>query len=813
MLDRRGDLPAGTVTFVFTDLESSTKLLLELGDEAYAQVLEEHRRSVRAVTSGHGGVEVDTQGDAFFLVFRSAESAAAAAADIAGGIAHGPVRPRIGVHTGDPWLGPEGYVGADVHLAARIAGAAHGGQVLVSGTTRAYLTDPTVLVDLGEHRLKDIAVPVRLHQLGTGAFPALRTVANSTIPHPTSSFVGREGEVAALRDVLRSGARLVTLTGPGGTGKTRLAIEAVSVLGERYPAGMHWVPLRTVADPALVLPAIGTALGTTGDLAADIADREMLLLVDNAEQVASAAPVLGDLLAACPNLSIIVTSRARLRLAGEVEFPIEPMALVDAVALFAARSGYAPDDVVEAICRGLDALPLAVELAAARTSILSPSQILDRLGSRLDLLEGGRELDARPQTLRSTIDWSYELLGDAARSLFRRLSVFPGGATFEAIDAVLKPDIAVLSSLVDQSLVRRTGDRFWMLAAIHQYAADTFAGDGDRSKVEAAFRDHVLRATEEANRQVRGRDQLRWMSMLDDEAANIRAAFAGYVRAGDPDGTLRLVIAAGWWQARRGYLFEARAWEAASLEMPGGDPVLRGWVMVRKDVNDRPESAVEEFRRAEALAREAGDDRLLASALESRALATPTPDGDALLEEAEGIFRRLASEDDLARLAINRVAHDLDVGRDAEALEASDRAIGLVRRTGNRHGIGLSLTNKAIALVLLGRPDDARGCLREALAQFQEVGEVVGQVLIIEVASAIASDAGREHEAAVLLGAAVGLEGLGLEPEPSDLRIRARTEEALASLDPDVRGAWLDEGARLELEAAVDVWRALDASI
>ena len=472
------ELPRGTVTFLFTDVEGSTRLLHELGAEAYAEALAEHRSLLRAAFALHGGVEVDTQGDAFFVAFPSPDGAVSAACEVSDALA-GPIRVRIGVHTGTPHLTDEGYVGEDVHLGARIAAAGHGGQVLMSRATRE-LVDRDAL-DLGEHRLKDFAEPVWLFQLGEERFPPLKTISNTNLPRPASSFVGRERETAEVAALLRDGARLVTLSGPGGSGKTRLAIEAAAELVPEFKNGVFWVGLAALRDPALVTETIARTLGGEHDLAEHIGERELLLLLDNLEQLIEAAPTLASLVEACPNLRLLVTSRERLRVRGEVTYPVLPLAGEAAAALFADRSGLIANGAVRELCDRLDNLPLGVELAAARTSVLSPEQILDRLSQRLDLLKGGRDADARQETLRATIEWSYELLDASEQRLLARLSVFAGGCTLEAAEHVAGAELDTLQSLVEKSLLRLTRGRYWMLETIREYAAERLdaAGDGD----------------------------------------------------------------------------------------------------------------------------------------------------------------------------------------------------------------------------------------------------------------------------------------------------------------------------------------------
>ena len=465
------DLPSGTVTFLFTDIEGSTKLLHELGADGYAAALAEHRRILRKAFSAHGGVEVDTQGDAFLVAFPTAPGALRAAAAAQETLARGPIRVRMGLHTGMPHLTEEGYVGQVVHEGARIAAAGHGGQVLVSAATVALIGSDG-LSDLGEHRLKDFDQPVALCQLGEERFPPLRTISNTNLPRPASSFVGRESEVAEVAALLRDGARLLTLTGPGGTGKTRLAIEAAATLVPEFKAGVFWVGLAPVRDPALVTETIGQTIGAKDGLAAHVGERELLLLIDNLEQVVEAAPELAALVETCPHLRLLVTSRELLRVRGEVGYAVLPLADPDAVELFCARAQAAPDDTVRQLCHALDNLPLAIELAAARASVLTPAQILERLAGRLDLLRGGRDADPRQQTLRTTIAWSFDLLTPEEQLLFARLAVFAGGATLEAAEAVAQAELDALQSLVDKSLLRHTEERFWMLETIREYATE-----------------------------------------------------------------------------------------------------------------------------------------------------------------------------------------------------------------------------------------------------------------------------------------------------------------------------------------------------
>jgi predicted ATPase/class 3 adenylate cyclase len=525
----RSDLPSGTVTFLFTDVEGSTMLLDELGAARYADELAEHRRVLRDAFTAHGGIEVDTQGDAFFVAFPTAPGALRAAAQAIEGLAAGRIRVRMGLHSGTPHLTDEGYVGADVHRAARIAASGHGGQLLISASAAALL-GPDGLRDLGEHRLKDLSTTERIYQLGDAEFPPLKSLHQTNLPVPSTPFLGRERELAQVLELLSgAGVRLLTLTGPGGTGKTRLALQAAGGLAERYPNGVWWVPLAPLRDPELVSPTAARALGAQNGLIEHVGDDSMLVLFDNFEQVVEAAALVADLLASCPNLDVLVTSREPLHVTGEHEYQVPPLEHEEGIDLFVARAravepDFEADQAVSDICRRVDDLPLAIELAASRVKALSPTQILERLEPRLPLLTGGaRDLPERQRTLRATIEWSHELLNADERRLFARLAVFADGCALEAAEEVVEADLDTLQSLIDKSLIRSSGERYRMLETIREYAAERLAG----SEEEGAIRDRHLeyfcdvceRAYEE-----RYTSEPEWLPILDAEHDNIRGA-------------------------------------------------------------------------------------------------------------------------------------------------------------------------------------------------------------------------------------------------------------------------------------------------
>ena len=564
--------PSGTVTLVFTDVEGSTRLLRELGRDAYLAALDGQRRIVRAACARHGGYEVDTAGDGFFYAFASAGEAVAAVEEAMADLEETTIRVRVGMHTAEPGLDPPKYVGLDVHKAARIMGAGHGGQVLLSQAT-AGLVDGREVRDLGDHRLKDFDEPVRLFQLGTVEFPPLKTLNNTNLPVPASSFVGRERELAEVGSLLRNGGgRLVTLAGPGGSGKTRLAIEAAAEVVGDYPDGVFWVGLASLRDPALVVETIAQALGARAGLAEQIGSRALLLVLDNFEHVIDAAAELSALLAACRNLRLLVTSRELLRLQGEVEYQVPPLDESEAEELFCARSRLPRDDEIADLCRHLDDLPLAVELAAARTAVLSPAEIRDRLPQRLDLFKGGRDADPRQQTLRATIEWSYELLGEPEKLLFARLSVFAGGCTLDAAEAIVGADVDTLQSLVDKSLVRRTGGRFWMLETIAELARERLHTSDEADEIGRRHAEWFLALAEEAEPILKGAEQPEWLQRLENDHDNLRASLDWFLEHDEPELAVRLAGALWLFWYMHGHVTEARRWLRRALDAASDEP-------------------------------------------------------------------------------------------------------------------------------------------------------------------------------------------------------------------------------------------------
>ncbi len=716
------DLPSGPVTFLFTDIEGSTKLLQELGEAGYAHALAEHRRILREAFVQHGGVEVDTQGDAFFVAFTTAPGALRAAAQARADLASGPIRVRMGIHSGTPHLTDEGYIGEVVHEGARIAAAGHGGQVLISATT-ATLIGTGGLHDLGEHQLKDFAEPIPIFQLGAERFPPLKTISNTNLPRPASSFIGRDREVEEIVSLLGNGARLLTLTGPGGSGKSRLAIEAAAELVPKFKAGVFWVALAPLRDPTLVTASIATTLGAKGDLVKHIAEREMLLVLDNLEQVVVAAPDLATLVEACRNLRLLVTSRERLRVRGEVEYRVPPLDETDAVELFCTRAGTQADEAVRQLCRALDNLPLALELAAARASVLSPVQILERLTRRLDLLKGGRDADPRQQTLRATIAWSYDLLATKEQRLFARLAVFAGGCALGAAEAVADADLDTLQSLVDKSLLRHTNERFWMLETIREYAAERLEESGEGEALRRRHADHFVALAEEAEPSILGVNPGEWLDRLEYDHDNLRAALDRLGASGETQLALRLAGAVWEFWCLRAHFGEGWRW----LEN-----------LLRAD--ERPTSArAKALTGATHLAPSAGAD-----AAEHRLRA----------EQAQALHRELGDAWGIAYAEYQFSHIFTEAGDFAAALPLIEKSVGRLREVGDEHRALQAMRALAWCWFELGNLERARSLYEDLLRGARAALDRQQEARALAVLAQFATDEGRPQDALALLNEA-----------------------------------------------------------
>jgi predicted ATPase/class 3 adenylate cyclase len=819
MFGVRRNLPSGTVTFLFSDVEGSTKLLHELGSDGYDAALGEHRRLLRDAFTRHDGVEVDTQGDAFFVVFASAAEAVAAAGEAQQALAAGPIRVRMGLHTGPAHLGAEGYVGLDVHRGARIAAAGHGGQVLLSRDTRTLAQDD--VVDLGEHRLKDFAEPVWIFQLGQGRFPPLRTISNTNLPRPASSFVGRAKEVAEVSAFLQDSARLLTLTGPGGSGKTRLAIEAASELVPEFKAGVFWVDLAALRDPELVSETVAQTIGAKNALAEHIGEREMLLLLDNLEQVVEAAPALASLVEACPNLRLLSTSRELLQVRGEVEYPVLPLAEPEAVALFCARSQLEADATIGELCRRLDDLPLAVELAAARARVLSPAEILERLSQRLDLLKGGRDADPRQRTLRATIEWSYALLTTDEQRLFARLAVFRGGCTLDAAEEVTDAELDTLQSLVDKSLVRHVDERFSMLETIREYAAERLAASGEADELRRHHADHFLALAEEAEPDLlRGASAKQWPERLEREHDNLRAALDHFEASGETERALRLSGALSEFWVARGHLVEGRRRLESALAADDRPTLVRAKALngasgLAANTGDITAATVQ-AEEALALARALGDAWTIANALWSLGyLAVEEGEVDKarpLVEESVRMFGELGEEAS-AIGATRTLAFTYERGGDTNrAVALHEDNLRRARALQDREVEALTLAVLATMYVLYeGRVEDALPMLGEAYRIHRALGERLAIMADLYRFAGALAGAGKAGKAAQLLSSAEALR----EEFGSDVPwLREMNEGTLASIRAQLDEAAFSEaseqGRKLTPDEAVALALALD---
>jgi len=766
--DHLPELPTGTVTFLFTDIEGSTNLARTLG-ERWPSVLAQHHDILRRAIREHDGVDIRTEGDAFFAVFASAADAVAAAADAQRGVAahewpaDGPIRVRMGMHTGEGRMSEGEYFGLDVHRAARIAAAGHGGQVLLSDATRSLVAGAlpagVAVADLGRHRLKDFEEPASIHQLVIESlptdFPSLKTLEVPTnLPVELTTFVGRERELRGVAQLLEQ-ARLVTLTGPGGTGKTRLALRTAADVLERFPDGVFFVELDSVTEPDLVPGVIAAALGTGEKgprplmeiLSMQLRDRIALLVVDNFEQVLEAAPVIGALLAAGPGVRFVVTSRGPLRIQGEREFPVPPLPLPDAteapepddltrfeaVALFVDRAtavdpsfrlDAANAAAVAELCRRLDGLPLAIELAASRLRLLTPAAVLERLDHALSVLASrSRDLPARQRTLRAAIAWSHDLLPPELQVLFRRLCVFAGGFTIEAAETVCDPtgELATdvlegLETLLDGSLIRRPPGsedvRFDTLQTVREFGIERLQDEGEAPDVRRRHAEHFVAVAETQRGLIRGPNIGTAIGTFDAEHDNVRAALAWALEQDEGELGLRLVAAVWRFWHFHGDLTAGRRWGEQVLALP---------------------SATERsIHRARALV---GAGSLAYWQLDEEAVGP-------LYQEALEIFREVGDPAGIAEGIYNAayvplLAGDLDAATPM-FLESRERFEAL----GDRSGVADSLFGLSIAHRLSGQLDEARAAADEGFRIAEQVQDWFGMLGLRYAIGRSAAEAG-----------------------------------------------------------------------
>ena len=808
----RRHLPAGTVTFLVTDVEPAMPVVQRLGPAA-AALLADHQRLLRAAFAAHHGHEVETQGSRFLVAFPVAADAVAAAAQAQRALARQAwptgtaLQVRMGLHSGAPALVGDHYLGLDVHRAERIAAAGHGGQVLLSEGTRVLaereLPAGASLRDLGPHRLTDLQRPEHLYQLCLDDLPAAFPPLTSLDAHPhnlpvqPTPLLGREREVAAVTALLRrEGGRLVTITGPGGTGKTRLSLQVAAELVDTFPDGVWFVRLARLTDPELVLPTMAATLdlqegggeSITVVLRAFLRDKSLLLLLDNFEQVADAAPPVAELLSACPGVRVLVTSRVPLHLRGEQEYPLTPLPLPDlahlppperlsqyaAVALFIERAqAVLPDftvtnasaPAVAEICARLDGLPLAIELAANHVKLLPPPALLQRLERRLPLLVGGaRDLDARQQTMWATLAWSEGLLAPAERRLFRRLSVFVGGCTLEAAEAVCAaPEgaetlgldvLAGLGRLVDASMVQQRTERgedgegeeggevrVGMLHVIREYAQDQLEASGEAEALRRGHAAFFLALAERAEPELVGPQAAVWLERLGREQDNLRATMQWVLEPAqtqrDPELALRLGHALTEFWSVRGLYREGQAFlEQALTANQDGATVLRARVLTSAahytsllgDV-ERAETLCQESL---ALSRTLGDTRGIISGLALLAYIARDNGGHyqlarSLVEESLARARELGEKEIIAWRLAELADHFCVLGEYHEGQRLFDESLALFRELGNKRGLAHCLRTSAAYLIFDdGDPTTIHDRLEETLTLCTESGDKIG---------------------------------------------------------------------------------------
>lgn len=867
------NLPRGTVTFLFTDIENSTLIMQAMGDR-YPAAQTAHHAILREAFQSNEGHELRTEGDSFFCVFASAIDACTAAAAAQRALANHPweggqgLRVRTGLHTGEaPLVGNE-YIGLDVHHAARVAGAAHGGQVLVSETTRGLvegnLKAGLTLRDLGPHRLKDLAVSERLFQLVIDGlqdtFPALRTLDahHNNLPTQLTSFVGRSADVAEGKRLLQN-TRLLTLTGPGGIGKTRLSLQMAAESFQDFPAGVYFVPLSAVSDPELIASAIAQVLGipvagsrTPLEGVVDhLRDKTILLVLDNLEQLLpAAAPIASQILQAGPGVKLLVSSRTVLHVYGEQELAVQPLGLPDRKALpalaalaqyeavrlfieravsvkpnFTATNENAP--AIAGICERVDGLPLAIELAAARIKLFSPQALLTRLETSLSVLgSGSRDLPGRQQTLRGAIDWSYDLLDEPQQRLLNRFSVFARGGSAEQAELVCGPPEEVggdvlsgLDELADHSLLRRLPDfeepRLLMLQTIREYASERLQKSGEADLVRDRHADAFCSLASTAAPNLFGDDQKAWLDRLELDHDNFRAALDWCVARNDVERAMGL--AASFWRfwQMRGHLHEGRARLETILAIPGSDhnPDARARALeaaggIAYWQGDMPAAIV--FYDECLDLRRAGDDRReLANAIYNASFPTMVDRRDlnrsqVLLEEALPVYRELADDAGISgcQWAIGNLLYFK--ANYVDAIPALDEAIGLFRKAGNHFGLGWALHTRALCAL---RTDDVAGAgnyVGEGLGLFSNAGDVTGIALMLDDASEVAMMEGDRTRAIQLASAATvhqATSGAGLGTLLNLEERRSRREDVAGEAD---ERAWT-QGQAMTIEQAVAV--------
>ena len=860
------ELPTGTLTMLFSDIEGSTVLVRRLG-ERYGEALSAQRTLLRAAFRSFGGRELSTEGDSFFVVFASAIAAvgccvagqrALAGHDWPDGVT---VRVRMGLHSGEPTRHEDNYVGLDVHRAARIAAAAHGGQVVVSDATRhlveSRLAADVSLRDLGWHRLKDIEAPERIYQLVTAGlpdrFPSLKSLgAQSRLPVPMTPLVGRERDLEQVIATLTGpGIRLVTLTGTGGVGKTRLSLAAATALDQDFPQGVFFMPLAAVRDAEVMWKTIADGLDVAADgPAADavtgyLRDRRALLVLDNLEQLDGAAGVVARLLAAAPGLVVLATSRRPLHLPGEQELPVPPLqvpreASVEEVSRCGAarlfvqqasmsRPGFTLTAAnvadIAAICDRLDGLPLAIELAAARIRLLAPRALLARLSHSIDLAAPDVGQSSRQQTLRNAIAWSYDLLTPDLAEVFRRVGVFAGGCDLDALAAVAAPEhgpgaqgagadpLDLAAGLLDVSLVTVTDGvdgepRVGILETIREYALERLERAGNLDDTRHRHAEYYAGVAERADEQLRGSGptHLAALDRLEAEHDNLRAALTWSLQtpaAGPAPADreraatgLRLALALAYFWYRHGHAGEARRWLEQAIDLAaedGGAPLgqLAHWLGVLLQQQGEPAAARAMLERSLAIWRDLGERDQQARELNSLGITHHHLDdfdtARSLLEESAAISREIGSDMRLAAALTNLGQLESDAGNFDRATEVLQEALAIDRKQGDMLGVAIDQQSLAGVALRAGRAQEARDLLSSMADYVVSCGDPELLSTTLEMCAANAAQFGEGPRAARLAGAAEAIRQKTGIPIKQPEMLEAFLAPVRATTEP---GAW-----------------------
>jgi predicted ATPase/class 3 adenylate cyclase len=864
----RRDLPTGTVTFLRTDVEGSMSIARTLG-EGWDALSATHADFIRGAIADHGGTVVRTEGDGIFAVFTDAGAAVTAAIEAQRRIGdhswpeERPIRVRMGLHAGEVRRAGEDYGGFEVNRAARIADTGHGGQIVLSEPVRALvadaLPDGILIRDLGAHVLRDVPRAERLYQLDVpglrSEFPPLRTATAppGNVPLPLTSFVGRERELVELDDLLER-HRLLTITGPGGIGKTRVAIELARRRLGNWLDGTWFVALDEIEDPGLVGSAIARTMGlfdgperpAADALLPYLAGRSALLVLDNFEHVMSATGDVGAILRASPDTRVVVTSRSPLRIAGEQEYPVRPLetaasGATESVELFVERARRVRPAfelgtdaaVVAEICELLDGLPLGIELAAARTSLLPLAAIRERLGARLPLPGPGlRDVPDRQRTLEGAISWSYALLSPERQRLLRDLAVFEGGFALEQVSAIQGGADVLdgLLELVDQSLLmREPGDeiRFRLLRTIGTFALGELEAEGREPDLRRRHALAYLALAESAAPHLPGGDQPRWLDRLEADHANLRAALRWSIEAGDVDVAFRLV--AGLWRYWQlgGHLAEGARLADAAMALPGADRRTPQRLTAVTAVGGiaywqgRAEEAVRWYEEQLALARELDDKAAEADAAFNLSYGAfirgDVPRSNELMDRARDLYGEVGDARGAARTEWTRATAVMSEGQTGDALLIFEAAADRFAELGDVWYHAMAIGSVAWARFALGDMVGASHKFVESLVAYHALRDVATTAISLQIGAIVALEAGRPEDAAVLTGAMEALgERYGVKP-PAGLawliKSRAPSERVEASLEPDVLTAALERGRRLSLDEAVELVLRIESGL